>query len=53
MKNHLRMTAALALSFVGSALVPELKADDWDKKTKITIDQSIDVREPCCLPDRT
>jgi hypothetical protein len=44
MKNHLRMTAALALSFVGSALVPGLKADDWDKKTRITIDQSIDVQ---------
>jgi hypothetical protein len=44
MKNYLRMTAALALSFVGSALVPELKADDWDKKTVITIDQAIDVQ---------
>lgn len=44
MKNHLRMTAALALSFMGSALVPVLKADDWDKKTRITIDQSIDVQ---------
>jgi hypothetical protein len=44
MKNHLRMTAALALSFMGSALVPALKADDWDKKTRITIDQSIDVQ---------
>ena len=44
MKNHLRMTAALALSFAGSALVPELKADDWDKQTRMTIDQSIDVQ---------
>ncbi len=44
MKNHLRMTAALALSFMGSALVPTLKADDWDRKTRITIDQSIDVQ---------
>jgi hypothetical protein len=44
MKNHLRMTAALALSFIGSALVPVLKADDWDKKTRITIDQSIEVQ---------
>jgi hypothetical protein len=44
MKNHLRMTAALALSFIGSAFVPELKADDWDKKTRVTIDQSIDVQ---------
>ena len=44
MKNHLRMTAALALSLISSALVPELKADDLDKKTRITIDQSIDVQ---------
>ena len=44
MNKHLRMTAALALSFVGSAFVPELKADDWDKKTRITIDQAIDVQ---------
>jgi hypothetical protein len=44
MKNYLRMTAALALSFMGSALVPTLKADDWVRKTRITIDQSIDVQ---------
>jgi hypothetical protein len=44
MKTYLRMTAALVLSFTGSALVPVLKADDWDKKTRITIDQSIDVQ---------
>jgi hypothetical protein len=44
MKNHLGMTAALALSFMGSALVPTLKADDWDRKTRITIDQSIDIQ---------
>ena len=44
MKNHLRITAALALSFVGSALIPGLKADEWNKKTRITIDQAIDVQ---------
>src|SRR5580698_2856240 len=44
MKNRLRMAAALALSFVGTALIPDLKADDCDKKTRITIDQSIDVQ---------
>jgi hypothetical protein len=44
MKNHLRLTATLALSLMGNALVPVLKADDWDKKTRITIDQSIDVQ---------
>jgi len=29
---------------MGSALVPSLKADEWDKKTNIKIDQSIDVQ---------
>ena len=38
------MSAALVLSFVGTALIPELKADDWNKKTRITIDQSIDIQ---------
>jgi hypothetical protein len=29
---------------MGGALVPALKADEWDKKTNIKIDQSIDVQ---------
>jgi len=32
------------MTLMGSALVPTLYADDWDKKTNITIDQSIDVQ---------
>lgn len=43
-KHYSRMIAALAVSLMGSALVPALKADEWDKKTNITIDQSIDVQ---------
>jgi hypothetical protein len=43
-KYCFRMIAALAISLTGSALVPTLKADDWDKKTNITIDQTIDVQ---------
>jgi hypothetical protein len=38
------MIVALAVSSMGSALVPALKADEWDKKTNIKIDQSIDVQ---------
>jgi hypothetical protein len=34
---------------MGSALVPALKADGWDRKTNIKIDQSIDV-EGTVLP---
>ena len=44
MKYCFRMIAALAISLTGSALVPTLKADDFDKKTYITIDHSIDVQ---------
>jgi hypothetical protein len=43
-KHCFRTIAALAISLMGTALVPTLKADDWDKKTNITIDQSIDVQ---------
>jgi hypothetical protein len=50
MKNHWRMTAALAVSLIGSALVPALKADDWDKKTRIKIDRSIDVQGTVLTP---
>jgi len=43
-KHCFRTIATLAISLMGSALVPALYADDWDKKTNITIDQSIDVQ---------
>jgi hypothetical protein len=43
MKHHLTTIAALAVSLMGGALVPTAKADEWDKKTNITIDQSIEV----------
>jgi hypothetical protein len=44
MKHYFRTIVALALSLMGSALVPALQADEWDKKTNIKIDQSIDVQ---------
>jgi hypothetical protein len=44
MKHYLLTTATLALSLMGSVLVPALKADVSNKSTKITIDQSIDVQ---------
>jgi hypothetical protein len=43
-KHYFRTIAALAVSLMGSALVPALKADEWDRRTNITIDQSIDVQ---------
>jgi hypothetical protein len=44
MTPYFRTIAALAVSLMGSALVPALQADEWDKKTNIKIDQSIDVQ---------
>jgi len=44
MKHYFLKTATLALSLMGSVLVPGLKADEWNKSTKITIDRSIDVQ---------
>jgi hypothetical protein len=43
-KHYFRTIAALTVSLMGSALVPALKADEWDRRTNITIDQSIDVQ---------
>jgi hypothetical protein len=43
-KHYFRTIATLAVSLIGSELVPALKADDWDKKTNIKIDQSIDIQ---------
>jgi hypothetical protein len=44
MTHYFRTIAALAASLMGSALVPALTADEWDKKTNIKIDQSIDLQ---------
>jgi hypothetical protein len=43
-KDYFRTIAGLAVILMGSALVPALKADEWDKKTNITIDQAIEVQ---------
>ena len=44
MKRYFPTIAALAVSLMGSVLVPALKADEHNKLTNITIDQSIDVQ---------
>jgi hypothetical protein len=49
MKHHLPVFAALAVSLIGSAFVPSLKADEWDAKTIITISQPVAV-EGTTLP---
>ena len=50
MKTYLRTTAALALSLMSGALVPMMKASDSNRKTRITIDQSIDVQGKVLSP---
>jgi hypothetical protein len=44
MKRYFRTIAVLVVSLVVGSVVPTLKADDFDKKTHITIDHSIDVQ---------
>jgi hypothetical protein len=43
-KHYFRTITALAISLMGSALVPALKADDWNHKTNIKIEHAIDVQ---------
>jgi hypothetical protein len=44
MKRHLTIFAALAMNLTSSAFAPSLKADEWDKKTTISISQPIAVK---------
>lgn len=44
MKKCFRMIPALVLSLIGGLLAPVVKADDWNKKTNITINQPIEVQ---------
>ena len=44
MKQYLSTIAVLAASLMSTVLVPALKADENNKLTNITIDQSIDVQ---------
>jgi hypothetical protein len=44
MKHYFPTMATLAISLMSSVLVPALKADQENKLTNITIDQSIDVQ---------
>ena len=44
MKHYVRMIPVLALSLIGGVLSPVVKADGWNKKTTITINQPIDIQ---------
>jgi hypothetical protein len=43
-KHYVRMIPVLALSLIGGVLSPVVKADGWNKKTTITINQPIDIQ---------
>jgi hypothetical protein len=45
MKHYFVPLAAVVLSLVGGVFAPAAKADEWNKKTTITIDQPIKVQD--------
>ncbi len=51
--SYLRGLALTAIAgFIGVALVPTLHADEWDKKTIMTVNEAIEMPS-CCTPDHT
>jgi hypothetical protein len=52
MKNLHSIALAAFAGCIGVALLPSLQADTWDKKTKLTITEPIEVPD-CCTPDHT
>jgi LPXTG-motif cell wall-anchored protein len=51
--KHFRNIAFAALAgCIGFALLPSLQADEWNKKTTLTINEPLEVPS-CCTPDHT
>ena len=51
--KHFRNIAFAALAgCIGFALLPSLHADEWNKKTVLTINEPLEVPS-CCTPDHT
>jgi LPXTG-motif cell wall-anchored protein len=51
--KHFRNVAFAALAgCIGFALLPSLKADEWNKKTILTVNEPLEVPS-CCTPDHT
>src|ERR1700690_4395175 len=44
MKSNFSRFATLALIVIGGVFVPAMKADEWNKKTNITISQPIEIQ---------
>ena len=56
MTNYMKHFRSIALAgltaCIGGALLPNLHADDWNKKTALTINEPVQVPS-CCTPDHT
>jgi len=52
MKYLLNIALAAVVGCISLALVPTLQADQWDKKTVLTVNEAIQVPS-CCTPDHT
>ena len=51
--NHFRSFALAGVAAcIGAALLPSLQADTWDKTTKLTVTEPLQVPS-CCTPDHT
>jgi hypothetical protein len=50
--NHLFKLAALGVLITGAMLVPDAKADEWDRKTIVTINQPMDVQGTVLIPGK-
>jgi hypothetical protein len=52
MKNLQNIALAAFAGCIGLALIPSLQADDWNKKTILTLNEPLEVPD-CCTPDHT
>ncbi len=50
----IRLVVAMAsVGLLGVALAPSARADEWNKKTIMTVNEPIQVPNRYCLPERT
>lgn len=47
-----KLTLAAFAGLIGVVLAPTIQADDWNKKTILTVNETIQMPS-CCTPDHT
>ena len=52
MRSRIILAALCGSAIVGSALAPVARADEWDKKTVLTVDQPIQVTKTVLQPGK-